>query len=321
MNSTLAEAAGDTPPAPTSLAPRPFGGTLLTLLRREFWEHRYLWMAPTAVAVLLALCAVLGRAHMNFEDDNAFAGAGGFGEQQRVALATIVQWALSVPLYVVLLFVLSYYTLDCLYAERKDRSILFWKSLPVSDALTVTAKLLVALVVAPLLIFALALLTHLVFFAILGVRMAAGNIPAVMSWSTLEWLRTELVMLLVLVLAALWYAPVAAALMLVSAWARRSPFLWATVPPVLAPIIERIAFGTHFLWDFIRYRSEGIWRTLMDGYRFRIISHKGLHPVGTLLSDLNFRGAFTDIDLWLGVLVAAALLFAAVRIRRYRDDT
>jgi ABC-2 type transport system permease protein len=319
MNSTLAEAAGDTPrPAPLPAA-RPRGATVITLVRREFWEHRYLWLVPLVTAVLIALCGVLGRAHMDFDADAGFKDW--MRDEQRVALASIVQWVLAVPLWLVLLFLLSYYTLDCLYAERKDRSILFWKSLPVSDGLTVGSKLLVALVVAPLLVYVLAILAQLLFTGIVSVRMAVGNVPPVLKWSTIEWLRTELVMLLILILSALWYAPVAAALMLVSAWARRSPFLWATVPPVLAPLLERIAFGTHYLWDFIRYRTDGIWRTLVDGYQFRIISHHGLRPVGTLLSDLNFRGAFADRDLWLGVVAAAVLLFAAVRIRRYRDDS
>jgi ABC-2 type transport system permease protein len=224
-------------------------------------------------------------------------------------------------LYIVLLFLVSYYTLDCLFAERKDRSILFWKSLPVSDALTVVSKLLVALVIAPLLVFVLAMLTQLVFNAILSARIAAGNLPAVIEWSGLEWLRTEAVMLLILGLAVLWYAPFAAALMLVSAWARRTPFLWSSLPPLLAPILERIALGTHHLWDFYRYRTYGIWRVLTDGYRFRIITHHDVQPVGTLLTDLRFGAAYADADLWLGVLAAAAILYVAVRIRRYRDDS
>jgi ABC-2 type transport system permease protein len=319
MTSTLAEAAGDTPRAPLPPAPKARGEVLLTLVRREFWEHRYLWLAPAVAGALLALCALFGSTD--------FGSHGHVGEQlpltheQRVAIGSIVQWALSVPLYIVLVFLLSYYTLDCLFAERKDRSILFWKSLPVSDGLTVISKLLVALVVAPLVVFVLAIATHLVFDVIVSVRIAANNLPPVIAWNSLEWLRTEALMLLLLGLGALWYAPIVAALMLVSAWARRSPFLWATLPPVLAPILERIALGTHHLWDFYRYRTSGIWHVLMDGYNFRIITHHDVAPVSTLLTDLQFRVAYTDPDLWLGVLATAGILYVAVRIRRYRDDT
>jgi ABC-2 type transport system permease protein len=318
MNSIFADAAGDTARSAAAHVATTSGHTLLTLVRRELWEHRALWICPLVVAVLLALSAVIGQVHLDLDEVAQIAT-----EHQRVALFTIVQWALSVPLYLMMLIVLSFYLLDCLYAERKDRSILFWKSLPVSDGLTVVSKLLVALVVVPLGVFALALLVHLVFSAILAMRVAAGNLPAVLSWNTFEWFRTEIAMLATLVLAVAWYAPVAAYLLLVSAWARRSPFLWSCLPPVLAPILERIAFGTYYLAHFIRYRSVGIWQTLAlgQGHGHVIRRFADLRPVGTVLDTLNYRGAFTDIDLWLGLAFTAALAYAAIRIRRYRDDT
>jgi ABC-2 type transport system permease protein len=290
--------------------------TLVTLMRREFWEHRGLWLVPTIVAALLAL-ATLVSVSFDFHGNRVPA----LGAQQQLMVLNMSQMMFALIIYVAAAFVVGFYALDCLYAERKDRSILFWKSLPVSDGLTVFSKLFVALVVAPLLVFVLAIATYLVFAAIVSVRIAAHNLPDVMSWSSLEWLRTEAVLLLLLVLGVLWYAPVVAAVMLVSAWARRSPFLWATLPPLLAPILERIALGTHHIWDYYNYRTWGIWKTLVDGYRFRIITHEGVAPVSTLLSDLQFRAAFTSAGLWLGVLTAAGILYVAVRIRRYRDDT
>jgi len=288
-------------------------------VRREFWEHRALWIAPLATAVLLALCAIPPHVRVDLGDPEG--GLGRYFDQQKVALFTLVQWGLSVPLYCLMIFLVSFYLLDCLYAERKDRSILFWKSLPVSDGLTVASKLLVALVIVPLGVFALALAAHLAFSLIWAARVALGNAPAVLSWDTLAWARLEIAMLLGLALGVLWYAPFAAYLLLVSAWARRNAFLWAALPPVLAPLLERLAFGTRYLWHLIGYRIGGIWQTLALGHE-RILSHNmRLHSLGSLLGELNFRGAFTDIDLWLGVAVAAALVFAAARIRRYRDDT
>jgi ABC-2 type transport system permease protein len=317
MNSTFAEAAGESPRSTAVPARKPLRDALLTLVRRELWEHRYLWLAPLCVAALLLLVAILGQVHFDLDDVPQFANS-----QQRVALFTIVQWAISALYYLFALFIVSYYALDCLYAERKDRSILFWKSLPVSDGLTVGAKLLTALVVVPAGIFVLSLLASLVFFAILTARAALGSLPTVLTWDTLEWLRTAIAMLLIQILAALWYAPIVAYLMVVSAWAKRSPFLWSSLPWVVAPILEHIAFGTRYLWHFMLYRSNGIWQTLAFG-RSHIFSHHGhsIRPVGTLLEDLNFRGAFTDVDLWLGLAVTAALVYAAVRIRRFRDDT
>lgn len=287
---------------------------LLMLVRREFWEHRALWLAPLVMLGLVALCAAIGRIHLGVEESATVQG-----EAQRVAVLTIIQAVLAVPLYVVAMFVVSFYLLDCLYSERKDRSILFWKSLPVSDGLTVCAKLLVALVVVPLGVFVLALLAHLLCTAILGLRVLSGTVPAVFTWSTYEWLRTGWVMLLVTLLAALWYAPLAGYLLVMSAWVRRAPVLLATLPVVIGPLLEWLAFGTRHFMDFINYRLNGVW-WLLGVHNTRLVTKHGLYSVGTALEVLNFRAVLTSVDLWLGLMVTGALLYAAIRIRRFRDD-
>jgi ABC-2 type transport system permease protein len=316
MSSTLADTAVEGPRSTASpTAAKGLTETLLTLVRREFWEHRALWLAPLVVTALLALCAAIGRIHLDVDDS-----AHVHSEAQRAAVFTIIQWVLAMPLYLVAMFVAAFYLLDCLYAERKDRSILFWKSLPVSDGLTVSAKMLVALVVVPLGVFALALVAHLLFTAILGVRVLTGSLPPVFAWNTYEWFRTEILMLLVTVMAVLWYAPLAGYLLLVSAWVRRGPILWATLPLMLGPVLEWVAFGTRQLMDFINYRINGIW-WLLGVQNTHIIAKHEVHPVGTALEVLNFRSLLTSIDLWLGLAVTVALVYAAIRIRRYRDDT
>jgi ABC-2 type transport system permease protein len=316
MNTTLADTAGEGPRSTAApAAAKGITETLRTLVRREFWEHRSLWLVPLVVTALLALCALIGRIHIDTDD-----AAHVHSEAQRVAIFTVIQWVLAMPLYLVAVFVVAFYLLDCLYAERKDRSILFWKSLPVSDELTVAAKVLVALVVVPLGVFALALVAHLLFSAILGVRVLTGSLPPVFTWNAYEWFRTEIVMLLITVAAVLWYAPLAGYLLLVSAAARRAPMLWATLPFVLGPVLEWVAFGTRHLLDFINYRINGIW-WLLGVQNTHIVSKHEVRAVGTALEVLNFRGLLTSIDLWLGLAVAAALVYAAIRIRRYRDDT
>jgi ABC-2 type transport system permease protein len=313
MNSTLADTAPDSPRGAAAPAAKRTGDILLTLVRREFWEHRALWLAPVVVAALVAVCVAIGRIHIDLDDAERLGSS-------PLALLTIIQLVLAVPLYIVILFVGSYYLLDCLYAERKDRSILFWKSLPVSDGLTVCAKLLVGLVVAPFGVFALALAAHAVYAAILETRVTFGAVPGILNWSAREWLRTEAVMFLVTLFVVLWWAPIAGYLLLVSAWVRRAPILWATLPFVLGPVLEWVAFGTRHLLDFINYRVNGI-LYLLGVEHLNIISKHGLHPVGTALAVLDFRGALTAIDLWLGLAATAALVYAAIRIRRYRDDT
>ena len=311
MNSTYAEAGGTAP----AITARPPGETLLTLVRRELWEHRALWIAPLIATLLLTVCAIIGTFHMDLDDTRRLTDP-----QDRVALFTVMEWVVAALLYVVTLVVLSFYLLDCLYAERKDRSILFWKSMPVSDGMTVLSKCTVAFIVVPLGVFLLAILAGFLFCAILAARVALAGAPAIIGWDTLEWLRSELAMLLILVLGVLWYAPIGACLLLVSAWARRIPFLWAILPPIVAPLLELIAFGTHHIWNFELERTAGIWWTLGLAHA-HIFSHHGVRPLGTLLEEANFGAAFTDGGLWLGVLFTAGLVFAATRIRRYRDDT
>ena len=220
------------------------------------------------------------------------------------------------PLYLIMLLVLSFYLLDCLYAERKDRSILFWKSLPVSDGLTVLSKFLLAVVVVPLGVLVLAAACHVLLFLVWQLGVATGRLPDVLTWKTLLWFKVEGVMLASLLLGALWYAPMAATFMLVSAWARRSPIMWVTLAPIVAMVVEW-KFGTHYVAHFY-YRSFGIWEVLGMGHSESLDHGATLEAA---LGELNFAAAFTNLNLWLGVLATAALLYATVRVRRYRDDT
>jgi ABC-2 type transport system permease protein len=288
--------------------------TLVWLVRREIWEHRSLWIAPLVVEALLGACLLFGRIQMDYLE-------GMFQRPQRVATLSIVQWAFAQPLFLVTVICVAFYLLDSLYAERKDRSILFWKSLPVSDELTVASKFLVAAVVVPLGVLLLATAGNLVFSAILALR-----VPAAVSWDTVEWLRTELVLFLSVILGVLWYAPIGGALLLFSAWIRRNPILWASLVPIVAPILEYVALHTYYISNFERYRINGIWKTLIIGHEqilsaFNFGHPQQLRPVGIVLGNLNFGGAFTDTDLWLGVVAAILMAYAAARIRRFRDES
>ena len=309
MNTTTA----DTAPRSELTVQRPLtlSTTLATLLRRELWEHPALWRAPAIVAGLLAISTVFSMT-INIEDRRVTH----LGAPERIMALNVSQDLWVTLIYLVAAVVVTFYVLDTLYAERKDRSILFWKSLPVSDGLTVLSKFLVAVVVVPLGVFVLAIASHMVAFAIWKMRVASGGMPDVVAWDTIAWLRGETVILLCLILSSLWYAPVVAAGLLVSAWVKRNPVLWATLPLLFLPIFEYVFFRTGYLWGFISYRSGGIWSVLTtrDGHS---VMNESMH----MLSDLNWAAAFTNHNLWLGVLAAAAMLYAAARIRRYRDDT
>lgn len=313
--------------SPTAVAPpvsaviyQPWSKTLTTLIRREFWEHRSLWITPLIVAGLLVLTAIpLHIGDVSFgAPDNIFGDA-----HNRLSLFTLILWGQTVPQYLVMTIVVSFYLMDCLYLERKDRSILFWKSLPVSDATTVISKLLVGLVVVPLGVYLTAMVAGVLFQIIWALRAAYGSLPNIsVAWNTIAWLKVQGLMLYGLVISMLWFAPLAASLLLVSAWARKNVFLWTTLPPVIAIIMERIAFGTRYTLHLIQYRTWGIWDALgVNPTPPESVGHGRLVSLADLFDDIPMGKAFLNIDLWLGLAVAAVFLFAAIRIRRYRDDT
>ncbi len=317
MNSTTAN-----PAAASALTVQPLthAATLRTLVRREFWEHPALWRAPLIIAALLLgafiVSAIPGGRHVGVHVEG---WDGGLTPERQLQAFAISQVAPMFPLYLIMLLVLTFYLLDCLYAERKDRSILFWKSLPVSDGLTVLSKFLVAVVVVPAGVLLLAAVCHVVLFLVWKAGVLTGHLPNVLVWNTGMWFRVEAVMVGCLLLGALWYAPVAAAFLLVSAWAKRSPIMWVTLAPIVAMVVEW-KFGTHYVGRFLYYRSFGIWEILGMGHGSGLESAESGVTV-RVLGDLNFASAFTNLNLWLGVLAAAALLYATARLRRYRDDT
>lgn len=312
---------------------------LLALVRRELWEHRELWVAPVAVAVLLIAMAFpsdLGLISFDFSGYLSVPGmrlpsATGvgllaeLGKEQRQALFGLEHWILSWVLYLVMVLVLSFYLADCLYAERKDRSILFWKSLPVSDLVTVVSKALVGLVLVPLGVYVLALVTDLLFTGIWRTRAYFGTPSALLlPWDTVSWLKVQGLMGLGVIYSILWYAPVGGYLLLVSAWAKRNAVLWASLPPVLLPIAERMALGTSYTSTLLYQRSLGVLDTpvIQDALAESQASFGGMHVVSLprLYDLLPVVSVFTNIQLWAGVAVTVALLLLTARIRRYRDE-
>ncbi|MBX5460503.1 MAG: hypothetical protein IRZ28_05370 [Steroidobacteraceae bacterium] len=278
--------------------------TLPTLIRREFWEHRVLWMVPAAVAACYLLFAILAGSMMPAEMRAARMSSA--GESQ--ALFVGVQMVLIGFLYVLVSTVLFFYLADCLYAERRDRSILFWKSMPVSDSATVLSKLLVALIVTPIGVLLLSMVVNALAFVIFYVRLHNSGF---VRWDTATWFRLYGTLFLNVLVLALWYAPIAAYQLLVSAWARSAVFVWTILPPLLLALGEKLMFDSWDIGQFLLYRlSAG-----MGG------GPDALTGVDHLLAQISLLGRLRQPDLWGGVAVAAAFAYSAIRIRRYRDDT
>ncbi len=291
-------------------------------MRREFWEHRSLWIAPLLVAILLLVgVATLGR--IQFYEGPARPSTANSPFQ-----LMLLGW--GIPLYLVAGIVVVVYLLDCLYGERRDRSILFWRSMPVSDTETVLAKLLVGLVVVPYATFALGAVTSAIASVILAVRhhvLINGQLAPL--WNTTIWLHMQGVMLYGLTVLLLWYAPYATYLMLASAWARRSPYAWAFVPPVLLAMCENMVFGTNYLGRIVERGFNQVLRLAFNLNLQLAYSIGDAVPLPRAPGGGAVRpppgGGVTNLlispQLWLGLVAAALMLLLAIRLRRYRDDS
>jgi ABC-2 type transport system permease protein len=296
------------------------------MVRREFWEHRALFWAPLIVAALFVSMAVFSvfldgsvSISIDGEDANFFALLEA-DPVIRGQLFAVWMGALALPQFGLGLILVFFYLLDCLYAERRDRSILFWKSMPVSDASTVISKLAVAMLAVPAWIWMLTMVSGLVIFAALSTQLSGTPIQALATFSITEWFALQGFILGDLLVAALWFAPVIAYLLVVSAFAKRGPFLWATLPPLALAVAERTLLGTSYLGQFFIERLTGYF-SVFSTFNTRTSDPELLGAtIAEAYGGLNALPLLAEASTWVGVLLAAPLLVLAIRIRRWRDD-
>ena len=135
-----------------------------------------------------------------------------------------------------------FYLLDALHGERKDRSVLFWKSMPVSDTTTVLSKLFTgAGQSAPAIVIAVTIVTQIVVLLLASVILMIGGATRAAIWGNLQLFQVTIALVYGQIASALWYAPMAAWLLFVSSWAKRVPILWAVLTPVAVVLFERVA--------------------------------------------------------------------------------
>ena len=290
--------------APAALpSTRPFYWSV----RRELWEYRSIYLAPLAIAgaVLLGFMFVLVRLPQTMRTVTSLDPS-----LQRTALAQPYDFAAALIMGAA--FIVSFfYSLDTLYGERRDRSILFWKSLPVSDLTAVLAKASIPLLVLPMVAFVITFLTQSIMLLLSSGVLLTSGLSVAALWMRLELYQTLLGLLYHLVTVhMLWYAPIYAWLLLVSAWARRTPILWAVLPPLAIGVFEKIAFHSSHFAALIQSRFSG-GSEATDSMQGNFPIQPGMH-----LTPGNF---LSSPGLWLGLIVAAAFLAAAVRLRRNRE--
>jgi ABC-2 type transport system permease protein len=273
-------------------------------VRRELWEYRSIYLAPLVMAgivifgALITLGRVPGRMRLALAADAARQHAM-LVQHYHFAALLIMGTAMVVGIF---------YSADALHGERRDRSILFWKSLPVSDLTTVLAKASVAIVILPLLAFAIGAVVNFVQLLLSSAALFAAGMDAGPLWREVAYFRTTPLLLYHMVtIHMLWHAPIYAWLLLVSSWARRMTFLWAALPFAAIAIFEKITWGTTYFAMMLLDRLSG--GEASAGARPD--SFPG--EAGTHLMVGHF---LTNPGLWIGLVFAAGCLYGAARLRK-----
>jgi ABC-2 type transport system permease protein len=281
-------------------------------IRREIWENRSIYVAPLAAAAVGLLAFFINLFFLP-RTLRAFPGMDHGHQQMMIAMPYgHLVWLLIPTAFLVGVF----YSLDALHGERRDRSILFWKSLPVSDLTTVLSKASIPLVVLPLLIFIIAFVVHVIMFTLSTVVVLVTGSGVGRFWRELPLFQMEVVLLYGLIVLVLWHAPIYAWLLLVSGWARRATFLWAVLPLLAIGVFERIAFRTTHFANLLHRRFLGF---AWDAFNFKTPDGAPIDPHFVPLTQLTPGKFLTTPGLWIGFILAAIFLAAAVRLRRNRE--
>ncbi|HYG05801.1 MAG TPA: ABC transporter permease [Stenotrophomonas sp.] len=321
--------------AKTQLIP---AGKFGWLLKREFWEHRggFLWapvITGSIVVVLYGLLAVIGSIagrksgggfNLDESPQKIHEVVGAFGDG--VLLAGILLAC------VVLAFVVFFYSLGALYDDRRDRSVLFWKSLPLSDSQTVLSKAAWALLLAPLLALGVGLAIGLAMWLITALTMTVNGLPAGAAVFTHSHpLRVVGGAIAALPVYIAWALPTVGWLMFCSAWSRTKPFLWAVLIPILACVIVSMMdilppmhIRHDVLWYVVVFRgllsvAPGTWYAAINGGH----GNREINTPDELANAIDLRDswqAFGTYDLWIGVVIGVVLIAGAIYMRRWRDD-
>jgi ABC-2 type transport system permease protein len=323
--------------------------TLNWMLRREIWEHKgSLFWAPVIVAAIL-LIFTAGSAGYGMLTHNGEIHAVING---RMVQATMLSQmpadvragiahmagggyvAVAFPLFVMMAFTLFFYCLSALYDERRDRSVLFWKSLPMSDQMTVLSKVLTATVVGPLIVIATGVLMALILLFVMGVLLAVNGVNLFgMLLATPSFYLAPLFLVGMLPVYALWALPTIGWLLMVSSWAKSKVFLWAVGVPVIALVIVKwvdfLVTGNQGMNSGLTLVAKEIVNRglggLVPGIWFAFSQHTVAMRPGPngIEMDTVFAQSWITLaspGVWIGAAIGVAMIFVAIRVRRWRDE-
>ena len=321
------------------------------LLKREFWEHKggFFW-APLIAGGVFLLLTLMGMitaevarykaAGRDIDINGAHVQVGGLNlsmltehlkpedlRQLGGALDMSLLMAGGIP-FLVLGFVVFFYALGSLYDDRKDRSVLFWKSMPLSDSQTVLSKVASATLVAPMLAAAAGVITMVGFLLMLTlfVLVHGGN-PMTLLWGPASPTSVIAMFVAGIPVYAAWALPTVGWLMLCSAWARSKPFLWAVVIPVFVGIfiswfdlLQFFNLDTAWYWKNVFLRSIGSTFPMSWIPNLSPVHVNGPEDLATIANVRALYALFATPQMWIGIVAGAAMIVASIRLRRWRDE-
>ena len=325
--------------------------TFYWLVKREFWENRgsFLW-APIITGSVMLLLTLMGiiagevfrmrnGVRINGIDFNAITAhmdadaLSSIGKALDVSILTP-----AILISIVLFVVVFFYCLNSLYEERRDRTILFWKSLPISDRDTVLSKVACATVLAPAIAIVTSVITGLLILILLAITASLhGANLWQMVWTLPHPFQVTATMLASIPVYAIWALPTVGWLMLCSAWARSKPFLWALIVPIGSGIIVSwfnlmglFQLGDKWFWGNVVGRAllsvfPGGWipGQMSEGMGAKI-GQMGTDNRQILRDMFNLPHLYAPLlspEFLIGATVGAAMIAGAIWFRRWRDDS
>lgn len=301
--------------------------TFAYLLKRELWEHRGFWIAPAILAGLMLVAYLSGLINVltdSSDMDVFFSEIEGAKESKLGMLMAGVLYSTGSVFFLVLFFMVGFYLIDALYGERKDKSILFWKSMPVTDTSTVLSKLATGLLTGPALTFGVMVAFQLVVILLGAIWLLfVGGSPWSLVFQPAAMFGAWGTMLAGVLSYGLWYMPFAGWLLLVSAWAKKWPHAWAVLPPVAIGLVETLVFDTTRFFEMLGMRLAGPIRDIdTQGEMLQLRMFDGDFQVQGSNLTLELLGAmFVSVEMWIGLAIGGAFIGGAIWLRRYRDDS
>ena len=296
---------------------------LKALIRRELQEHKWGFVyLPWIVGAFMSLVVVLvylGLTEVNtenfkfstdvFADSEVVQSMNEATFDQRRAAIRAGLLVLGFPLVIALGFAVLAYSLSTFFDERKDKSIIFWRSLPVSDSFTVFSKLIVALVVAPLLVIPALLFLHLVSVTAGSIYFAVSDIvPFTWAWQAYPWLDWIRV-IFSLWMQTLWSLPIITWIMLAGAYSRK-PVVAAILPPVVVVLVEGVSLSSSVFLDSLFERVQPWSRASSFPKEYESLGVAELSDIPLLFGMTEF---------WAGILISSVFIYLTIYFRSKSD--